>query len=814
MTFLNSAILAGVVAIAIPVILHFLLRQKPRRLTFPALRLIEQRRRQNVRRMRLRHFWLMLLRMLVVGGLVFALARPSLPPANYSLNGFELTTLLLVITGAIACYFLLLRRWKPALQPFQFEERRSSLRGWMTGGTLAALALVVGCPYEQRIAGEIKDPTPAKPLDLPVSGVMVFDASLSMGYQQEGETRLDVARKIALRHLEELPLGSRIAVADNATDHPVNFQSSLHAAQSRLTALEVQSVIDSLEERLRDALRAQEDDRKRIALELGDANGSRDRYVRRIYLFTDLAASGWKSGANRLQAELEKATGINLYVIDVGEEVPQNGAVTEVILSRERIAAGGDLIVSAVVNANGLPPGDQTLELLLTGAGGSTAKHGQVTVKVDPGTPVRCEFPVLTGVAGPLVHGEVRIAGADPLEFDNVRYFSASVTAAPKVLVISTDKADANELMVALAPFDEQNAARNRFLPVFLNANRIREADLSQYAAVCLVNVRRLADEEWYQLGKFVENGGGLAVFLGDEQIESPNYNRAQAQSFLPATLFAHVPQNDFRFVVDDRQHAVFWKFRQYESYGSWAIMENDVWVSRFWQVEPAEGASVIASYTNPERSPAILDRVHGRGRTLMATTAINLPENYRLRWSNLPDPLLSDWFFVAFAEQITEYVSRFTESRHNYVAGETPLIPLDPQPVERQFLLREPPVKQYPVKAGANEATLTIPPPRSLGHYDVVTSANSPAFAGFSVNGSPAESDLTRLTEQQLDDLLGKENYQRARSIEELQDDISAADLGQEVYPFLLMLLVVVFVGEHLVANWFYEMPGETAAA
>ena len=63
MTFLNSAILAGLVAVAIPLILHFLLKQKPKKLLFPALRLIEQRRKQNVRRMRLRHLWLMLLRM-------------------------------------------------------------------------------------------------------------------------------------------------------------------------------------------------------------------------------------------------------------------------------------------------------------------------------------------------------------------------------------------------------------------------------------------------------------------------------------------------------------------------------------------------------------------------------------------------------------------------------------------------------------------------------------------------------------------------------------------------------------------------------
>ena len=50
----------------IPVILHLLLRAKPKKLIFPALRLIQNRRRQNVQRMRLKHFWLMLLRVFVI----------------------------------------------------------------------------------------------------------------------------------------------------------------------------------------------------------------------------------------------------------------------------------------------------------------------------------------------------------------------------------------------------------------------------------------------------------------------------------------------------------------------------------------------------------------------------------------------------------------------------------------------------------------------------------------------------------------------------------------------------------------------------
>ena len=55
MSLINPALLYGFAFIAIPVLLHFLMRVKPKKFMFPALRLIQKRRLQNVRRMRLRH---------------------------------------------------------------------------------------------------------------------------------------------------------------------------------------------------------------------------------------------------------------------------------------------------------------------------------------------------------------------------------------------------------------------------------------------------------------------------------------------------------------------------------------------------------------------------------------------------------------------------------------------------------------------------------------------------------------------------------------------------------------------------------------
>ncbi len=77
MTFVNISLLAGAALIAVPIILHLIMRRKPTLLVFPALRFIQKRHDVNSRRLQLRHLLLLLLRAAVIALLAFALARPS-----------------------------------------------------------------------------------------------------------------------------------------------------------------------------------------------------------------------------------------------------------------------------------------------------------------------------------------------------------------------------------------------------------------------------------------------------------------------------------------------------------------------------------------------------------------------------------------------------------------------------------------------------------------------------------------------------------------------------------------------------------------
>ncbi len=78
MDFIHKFLLIGLVLAGLPVVLHLIMRQKPKRLPFPAFRFLRQRYRVNQRKLNLQHLLLLLLRIAVICALCLALARPRL----------------------------------------------------------------------------------------------------------------------------------------------------------------------------------------------------------------------------------------------------------------------------------------------------------------------------------------------------------------------------------------------------------------------------------------------------------------------------------------------------------------------------------------------------------------------------------------------------------------------------------------------------------------------------------------------------------------------------------------------------------------
>ncbi len=78
MTFLNTTILIGLIAGAIPIIIHLITRQKAKIVLFSTIRFLKELKNQQIRRLKIRQILLLILRTLIILLLVLAFARPTL----------------------------------------------------------------------------------------------------------------------------------------------------------------------------------------------------------------------------------------------------------------------------------------------------------------------------------------------------------------------------------------------------------------------------------------------------------------------------------------------------------------------------------------------------------------------------------------------------------------------------------------------------------------------------------------------------------------------------------------------------------------
>jgi hypothetical protein len=76
MSLMHAGLAAGAALAALPVILHLFMRQTPKHVIFPALRLIRERQKQSKKRMKIKNWLLLLARMAILALMALALARP------------------------------------------------------------------------------------------------------------------------------------------------------------------------------------------------------------------------------------------------------------------------------------------------------------------------------------------------------------------------------------------------------------------------------------------------------------------------------------------------------------------------------------------------------------------------------------------------------------------------------------------------------------------------------------------------------------------------------------------------------------------
>lgn len=807
MNWLHPGILTALVLVLAPVALHLLLRARPKPLAFPALRLIQARKTMNRRRMRLRHWWLLLLRMLVVAFIVMAVARPTLPPANYALSRREWLVGAAILAVAAIAYWGTLAMWRRGgLARHRLLTRQTSLRAAVGIGTVVLLLLLVAWPYQQRVAAEISSPATPQAANVPVAAVFLLDVSRRMEYRHEGSTRLEAAIKLASEQLGRLPQGSRAAVLATTKRVPQVFSSDLTAVLDQLSSVAPTDEPVVLNDMLQTALEAQRDDRERTLEEQGSLPEAarQDRFVREVYLFTDLSRSAWRiGGESPLRSQLEAFEGLSVYVVDVGVERPINAGFGGIRLERENVAVGSRVRLEATVRREGPSAAPLFAELWLNDASGTPVKAGQSEVPTTESGQTAVGFEIEARQI-PGVSGELRLSQTDPLPADNTAVFALGVHPPARVLLVGDSAGDVSLFRRAIAPQELVKSGRARYQVDFSTVAAAGRGNLGQYATVVLMNAVSPGGTLWENLAAYVENGGGLLVVAGKTSrltteggtsgIDPLAYRSAAALSVLPASLKASlkVPAGTtMDWTATD--HPLV---RNLEAYGALAIFAG-LDIARLWTVSPHPEARVVASYTGNESSPALLERSIGRGRVFLLTTALGDPA-----WNDLP----RSWMYVVLSDLMLQTLSRTAQERHNFLMGEALAVDVASATGPREFFLRRPDFVQQPLSLSAGETRLKLPAASTPGLYELTSAEDAAARQWLAVNRGPEAGNLTKVTSTELDEVLGPERYSIDRDLAMLERRLNVGRLGQEVYGLLVTVLAVFFLLEQATATWFYR--------
>jgi hypothetical protein len=724
MSLIHAGLAAGAGLAALPVILHLFMRQTPKHVIFPALRLLRERQKQSKKRMRIKNWLLLLARMAILALMALALARPRV--------------------------------------------------------------------YSEAPLGDESQP---------MALGLVFDTSLSMEYKDKDKTRLEEAKERAKEIISKIPDSSLVFVVDSGQPGaPVGLSPA--TALKRIEDLSIRVVNRPLNAAMG---------------QVYPAVAECERPMHVVYVMTDLASSSWDTGqpaeglAQAAKVNGGKGAKIATFVwrltpkdienVAIVSAQPDSNVVTqgEPVEIRARIASVGTKAVKRLVEfeVDGFKKGEKPIEIL---AGRS---QQEVVFTTSP----RLED-------GAVHVGKVKLSGTpDAFERDDQRAFVFKVRPPLKVLLVADDPYEAQFVAAALDP-ESPGSARSYLVETVLTSRfGQKRTDLSPYACIFVLNVKRLDELEWGSLNQYVHEGGGLVVAPGQRSLPE-SYNNSIASQFLSAQLGPDPKPAGAGATfgkVANITHPIF------QRYGiDLDTVLAMVPVYRYWPIKPTvEGTHTLLSYS--DGAPALVERAFKgpkTGRVLLWTTPFArrpdvggaLARNLNA-WSELTSATY--WPFPVLMYYTVPYLAGASNDQFNFEAGENVLLKLEPTARFTKFQVTGPDPKKKPrmVPSPSNDFLEVIEPP-DLGIWSVKATAadNRTTMMGFSVNVPAKESKFDALSTEDLDTIFGKDNYKLAEDVQTLEKIVTIGRMGHEIFPWLMFLILIVVTLENFLANTFYK--------
>ncbi len=746
MTFLNSILLwSGLALAAGPIIIHLLNRRRFRILDWAAMEFLLESVRRNRRRVRIEELLLLLLRILVIALMGAALARP-------------------------------------------FVGERS-------------LASVLGMKAR-------------------ADHIIVLDDSYSMAQRIGTETIFDRARNAVAK------IAERAAPEDTFAVLLVSRKGEPFFAPQNLTDLagfkaDLKSVVPS--DLATDLVTPLERAREILA----DSKNPE----KRLYLLTDFRQREWDFAAGssrpteggqvsssnigqgqKLKAVLDKIEKqrLKIFLLDFGLDDPANLGVTEFIATDKHVVRGMRAQFRATVVNRGTVP---VRNIPVTFTVGGNQFPARVIEQLNAGETASLQFSYTFAEEG--AQAMTVELPADSLSPDNAAHLALDTRAAVPVLVVNGSPDDTpyvNEPDYFLAAIDPSGKGLSGYRPKVVTEATLSNVKLSDFDVVLLANLARMPKLKLAELESYVRAGGGLVIFLGDK-IDRDFYNNEffnDGAGLQP--LHLEPPRGDaldldqfVRLKVESASHPILGIFAglggaliervHFHSY--YATQRADE--SRSGNVRDAAGLKVLATFTDRDQTPALVEKVFGKGKVLVFTSTLSG------RWNDWPR---NPSYPIAMNEMVS-YLARPSVASKTAPVGEPIHRDIETEFLGANITVKTPMAEEAPLKlvatATKNEGEtfyIVFDKADRAGLYTLDLAAPSKSRRDFfGRNVEPVEGDLVKIDNvtltQRLQDL--PVTYLTKLATAEL--NLSEEAKGKEFWRYALFALLGLLVIESLLA-------------
>ncbi len=543
-----------------------------------------------------------------------------------------------------------------------------------------------------------------------------------------------------------------------------------------------------------------------------------------VYVISDFQRHEWPTGepgtaagpASALAGWADEGRTLQLVLVDVGVEAQRNLCVTAIEPQQAQAVVGVEARFIARVANDGRESSEPGWLQVYVG----DAAQPPVAV---PAIASRESIELGIEVTFPAEGSEVLTVElpADPLPVDNSRWRAVPVSRALRILMVNGERSadpyndEVYLLTVALRPEGSQFSGNE---VVVIEDNELAQAGLADFHVVMLANVYGITDEAAERLHRYVADGGGLAIFVGD-QVDPEVYDRLlfrDGQGLLPGRLgdlvTAPAEQAGASIGLLESGHplmhrlagdgvslfhnAVFWRYLHCEP----LVVEPDA-ASTNEVDETRRSAQVLAELADVDRSPLIVAQPFGQGQVVLFTSTADK------EWNNLADQPV----FVVWAQELAQFLARPASAAGEGLVGEPIRMPLAPGRFQPSAVLKPPTFPSEPA------VDLTLQPDPETGRpwlewrqtehpgpyrFELTDAGGGTVQEAAVINLDPIESDLARADRAALLAAAGTTptSYLTAADLQVLRDE----QARRELWPLIWIALLAVLITEQGLA-WYF---------